>query len=71
MSLKFCANLGFMFLENNSNVLERYRLASRAGFRGVEGPFPIGFKFDDICSVQKETKVEQVLLNIDPGGNLC
>lgn len=66
MPLKFCANLTFQFQETSS-ILERYRLAKKAGFKGVESAFPIGVGIKDLVSVQQETGLEQVLLNIDVG----
>lgn len=66
MPLKFCANLSFMFQETNS-ILERYRLAKNAGFKGVECAFPANVSLEELVQVQKETGLEQILLNIDLG----
>jgi hydroxypyruvate isomerase len=57
MVLKFCANLSFMFTEKTDNLLERYQLASQAGFKAVEFTFPYQFNVEDvvkvnICSIQ-------------------
>lgn len=65
MPLKFCANLTFLFNETES-ILERYRLAKTAGFKGVESGFP-NVSLDEVLAVQQETDLEQVLLNIDTG----
>lgn len=51
MSLKFCANLNFMFGENGVNLLEKYRRAHKAGFHGVETGFPTGFSLEDVKKV--------------------
>lgn len=66
MPLKFCANLTFQFQEASS-ILERYRLAKMAGFKGVECAFPVGVSLDELKSVQQETGLKQVLMNIDIG----
>lgn len=54
MSLKFCANLNFMFGENGVNLLEKYRRAHKAGFHGVETGFPTGFSLEDVKKVYKK-----------------
>lgn len=66
MPLKFCANLTFQFQEAKS-ILDRYRLAKEAGFKGVESAFPTDINLDELVEVQQETGLEQVLLNIDTG----
>lgn len=53
MSLKFCANLNFMFGENGVNLLEKYRRAHKAGFHGVETGFPTGFSLEDVKKVNE------------------
>lgn len=62
MVLKFCANISFMFAEAG-NLLERYALAKKAGFRGVECAFPTGFAFNEIVAAKSEANIVQVLLN--------
>ncbi|XP_052888888.1 putative hydroxypyruvate isomerase [Anopheles moucheti] len=74
VALRFSANLNFMFLEAGS-FLDRYRAAKRAGFDGVEGPFPPAeISVDELVAVQKETGLKQILMNIAlgdvPGGQL-
>lgn len=67
MSLRFCANLNFMFTEC-ADLLGRYRLARTAGFTGVEGPFPPDqVTVDELAAVCRETGLEQVLMNIALG----
>lgn len=66
-SLRFCANLNFMFTEC-ADLLGRYRLARMAGFTGVEGPFPPEqVTADELAQVCRETGLEQVLMNIALG----
>lgn len=55
-----------MFQEADS-IVERYRLAKAAGFKGVECAFPGNVELKDLVAVQRETGLEQVLLNIDLG----
>lgn len=69
MALKFCANLNFLFVENSTPMLERFRLAKLAGFRAVENGFPVDVSVDDAVRVQKETGLEVVLINICTGFN--
>ena len=52
MVLKFCANLSFMFTEKTDNLLERYQLASQAGFKAVEFMFPYKYNIDDVVKVK-------------------
>lgn len=66
MPLKFCANLTFQFQEAPS-ILERYRLAKEAGFKGVESAFPQDVPLEELVAVHQETGLKQVLLNIDLG----
>lgn len=51
MVLKFCANLSFMFTETTDNLLERYQLASQAGFKAVEFTFPYQYPIEDVVKV--------------------
>lgn len=67
MAPKLCANLNFLFAENNSNILERFRLAKKAGFKAVESVVPSDLKLSDAAAVQKETDLKVVLLNITCG----
>lgn len=63
--LKFSANLGFLFLEGAS-VIEQYQLASRAGFKAVEHPFPAKHvDHQKLLQVKNELKMEVALVNID------
>ena len=69
MSLKFCANLSFMFQSETSDLLERYRLAKNAGFKAVEVAFPYDIPKELLKEVKERTGLEQVLLNTFPGKN--
>lgn len=64
MVLKFCPNLNFLFTEGGVGLAERYLLAHRAGFRGVEGPCPSAATVDSVLKAKSETGLEQVLLNL-------
>jgi len=66
MTLKFCANLSFMFQESTS-LLERYHLARQCGFQAVECAFPYSFPVEEVKRVKETEGVEQVLLNVNPG----
>ena len=69
MSLKFCANLSFMFQSETSDLLERYRLAKNAGFKAVEVAFPYDISKELLGEVKERTGLKQVLLNTSPGQN--
>lgn len=64
MSLRFCANLNFLFCENGVNTLDKFRLAKAAGFRGVELACPEQFSKDEVAAAQNENGLEVVLLNV-------
>ncbi|XP_054277910.1 putative hydroxypyruvate isomerase [Macrosteles quadrilineatus] len=66
MTLKFCANLSFMYHESAS-LLERYHLAKQSGFRAVECAFPYSFPVEEVKRAKESAQVEQVLLNVNPG----
>lgn len=65
-SLKFCANLNFMFLEC-PNLLERYSLAKKAGFQAVEVGFPYSHSVEELVKAKKDANLEQVLINVFVG----
>ena len=67
MPLRFCANLSFMFQSESSDLLERYRLAKNAGFKGVEAAFPYDIDKNDLAEIKEKCGLEQVLLNAYPG----
>lgn len=67
MALRFAANLNFLFCENGVNVLEKFRLARAAGFRGIELGFPEHHSKDEIVAGIQENQLEVPLLNIALG----
>lgn len=67
MSLRFCANLNFLFCENGASLLDKFRLAKAAGFRAVEMACPEQFSKDEVAVALKENELEVVLLNISLG----
>ncbi|KAK4023167.1 hypothetical protein OUZ56_008596 [Daphnia magna] len=67
MVLKFCANLSFMFTETTDNLLERYQLASQAGFKAVEFTFPYQYPIEDVVKAKSAANVDQILINAYPG----
>ena len=68
--LKFCANLSFMFNENDT-LLERYESAAQLGFKAVECAFPYEFSVGDVVKAKTEAQVDQILINADPGKMNC
>lgn len=67
MSLRFCANLNFLFCENGGTIIDKFRLAAAAGFRGVEIACPDQFSKDEIAAAQKENQLDVALMNISLG----
>ncbi len=66
MSLKFCANLGFLFTENSNGILQKYAAARAAGFRAVEHPFPDASR-EELLKAKQDANLEVILINIDTG----
>ncbi|CAK9831817.1 Putative hydroxypyruvate isomerase [Anthophora retusa] len=66
MSLKFAANISFMFTEAPS-IIERYKLAKEAGFKAIESGFPFGCSIKDVSEARKNAGVEQILINVFTG----
>ncbi|XP_078671840.1 putative hydroxypyruvate isomerase [Branchiostoma floridae x Branchiostoma belcheri] len=66
MTLKFCANISWMFREAGAVPL-RYGAAARAGFRGVEAAFLYDIPVEEVVKAKEEAGVEQVLINMFPG----
>lgn len=62
---KFAANLTMLF--NEVPFLERFALAARAGFKGVEFLFPYDFKKGDLRAALDANGLTQVLLNLPAG----
>ena len=68
MSLKFAANLNFLFTENANSIVERIKLANKAGFKAVEIPFP-GKEIAEVAQIKQELNMEIALVNIALGGS--
>jgi hydroxypyruvate isomerase len=65
--MKFAANLGFLFVRESPNLVDRIKLAGATGFRGVEFPYPYDVPASSLAAVNKDAGVEQVLINSWPG----
>lgn len=63
-SLRFCANLNFLFGETGANVLEKLRLAKQAGFAGVEIGFPAQFSDEQVVAAKNDQNLQVILINI-------
>ena len=55
-----------MFTESE-NLLERYSLAGRAGFKNVEVAFPYDHSIESLVTAKKNANVNQILINVFPG----
>lgn len=67
MPLRFAANLNFLFCENGVNVLDKFRLARAAGFRGIELGYPEGYSNNEILDGVQGNNLDVALLNIALG----
>ena len=65
--MRFAANLGFLFVQESPDLLERIKLAGAAGFKGVEIPYTYDIPASIIAAVCKEYGLELVLINSWPG----
>jgi len=63
---KFCANLTLLF--NEVGFLDRFALAARAGFTGVEYLFPYDHDAHQLAEKLARNRLKQVLHNL-PAGN--
>lgn len=63
--IRVAANLSMLFTE--VDFPERFRLASEAGFRGVEYLFPYDYPAESIAGWLKDNDLEQVLFNLPAG----
>ena len=63
---RFAANLTFLF--NEAPFLDRFALAQRAGFKGVEYMFPYAENKAELATRLKDNGQSQVLFNL-PAGN--
>ena len=64
--LRFAANLTMLF--NESDFLDRFEAASRAGFKGVEYLFPYPYPKEQLAERLSTNGLKQVLHNL-PAGN--
>ena len=62
---KFAANLTMLF--NEVDFLERFGLAARAGFRGVEYLFPYAYPREQLAELLQRHGLAQVLHNLPAG----
>jgi hydroxypyruvate isomerase len=62
---RFAANLSMMFTE--VPFLDRFALAAKAGFKGVEFLFPYEHPAAEIAARLKDNGLQQVLFNAPPG----
>lgn len=62
--MRFCANLNFLFCENNVGILDKFRLAQKSGFKGVEISFPADDALEKLVPTQQECQLDTVLINI-------
>jgi hydroxypyruvate isomerase len=62
---RFAANLSMMF--NEVPFLDRFALAAKAGFKGVEFLFPYEHPAAEIAQRLKDNGLQQVLFNAPPG----
>ena len=62
---RFAANLSMMF--NEVPFLDRFALAAKAGFKGVEFLFPYEHPAAEIAARLKDNGLQQVLFNAPPG----
>ena len=63
--VKLAANLSMLF--NEYEFLDRFEMAARSGFQGVEYTFPYEYPIDDLKHALSEAKVSQVLHKLPPG----
>ncbi|TGN38878.1 hydroxypyruvate isomerase [Marinobacter confluentis] len=61
----FAANLSMLF--NEVDFLDRFQLASEAGFRGVEYLFPYAYEPEQLKQILDANNLTQVLFNLPPG----
>lgn len=63
--IKFNANLSMLF--NEFEFLERFELASLAGFKGVEYLFPYEYSLTELRRLLQQHHLQQVLFNLPAG----
>lgn len=65
-SLKFCANISWLFTEL-PELSERLRAAACAGFQAVEAAWLYGSDLRELQKVREETGLQVALINTPPG----
>lgn len=63
--MRLAANLSFLFQE--VAMLERFGLAARGGFRGVEILFPYDHPASELAARLRDAGLSQALINLPPG----
>lgn len=63
--LRFSANLTMLY--NEVGFLERFGLAAKAGFKGVEFKDPFAYSKADVVAAQRDSGLEAVLFNMPAG----
>jgi len=61
--LKFSANLGFLFTQEVSGLVDRINIAGTAGFKGIEIPYPYEVSPSVLASAKESSGLDVVLLN--------
>ncbi|XP_026693325.2 putative hydroxypyruvate isomerase [Ciona intestinalis] len=59
--LKFCSNVSWMYSE--AEFIERFKLATQDGFKGVECAWPYDYKLEDVVAAKTQANLEQILIN--------
>ena len=62
---KFAANLSMMF--NEVDFLDRFSIASKSGFNGVEYLFPYDYEKSRLLDLLQDNSLEQVLFDLPAG----
>jgi 2-dehydrotetronate isomerase len=63
--IRLAANLSMLFTEHE--FLDRFAVAAKAGFRGVEYLFPYAYEPHELRAALDDNGLEQVLFNLPPG----
>jgi hydroxypyruvate isomerase len=63
--LRFTANLTMLF--NEVGFLERFALAAKAGFKGVEFKDPFHYNVEDVVAAARDSGLKTVLFNMPAG----
>ena len=66
--LNFCANLSMLF--NEVKFIDKFKLASKNGFKGIEYLFPYDYSKSDIKDQLSDNNLSQILFDF-PAGNFA